>query len=195
MKHRVGMFAVVMGLLVAGSVSAAEQYKIDPEHSAVEFSAPHLVISKVKGHFGKVAGTITYDESDVTKSSVEATIQTDSIDTGVEGRDKHLRSPDFLDAAQFPTITFKSASVEKRGDGYVAKGPLTIRGVTKDVEMPFQVTGKAQDPWGNTHLGAEGAFAINRQDYGVSWNKQLDNGGVLVGDEVKITLNIEGLKQ
>ncbi len=186
-------FAAV--LIMAAAATAADTYKIDPVHSRVEFTVRHLVIANVRGNFTDFSGTIVYDPIDLAKSSVDVTIKSASISTGNPDRDKHLKSPDFFDAEKFPEITFKSDRIEKKGEKFVAVGKLTMRGVTKEVTIPFEYLGTAKDPYGNFRIGFEGATSVNRQDYGISWNKALDNGGVLVGDEVKIELGVEAIKQ
>jgi polyisoprenoid-binding protein YceI len=176
--------------LFAGLAFAADTFEIDPSHSAANFSVKHMLVSTVHGRFSKVSGTIVFDENDPSKCSVEAVIKTDSINTDNEGRDKHLKSPDFFDAEKFPEITFKSKKVEKRGNQWVALGTLTMRGVAKDIELPFEVA-KLAGPRG-TIIGVGAATTLNRQEYGVSWSRKLDGGGVVVSDEVKVELNLEG---
>jgi polyisoprenoid-binding protein YceI len=156
-----------------------------------------MVVAKVRGDFGKMAGTLTLDEKDVTKSKVEATIDATTINTREPKRDEHLRSADFFDVAKYPTITFKSTKVERAGkDGLKVTGALTMRGVTKQVTL--NVTGPTeaiQDPWGNLKRGASAATKLNRQDYGISWSKTLDSGGLVVGNEVAVELEVELVKE
>lgn len=185
----------ILSVLFAGLAAAADTYEIDPVHSKVGFSVSHMVVSDVDGRFNDFAGTIMVDEQDPAKSSVEVTVKIVSIDTGNEKRDEHLRSADFLDAAKHPAITFKSTKVEKRGNGFAATGLLTIRGVTKTVTIPFTAAGPVQDMQGKTRRGFKGHLPLNRQDYGVSWSKRLDSGGLVVGDEVAVTLSIEAVKK
>jgi polyisoprenoid-binding protein YceI len=185
---------VALIAIIASAGLAADKYTIDKSHSSIQFSVRHMVISKVKGEFVEYAGTIHYDADDITKSSVDVTFQVSSIDTKDEKRDEHLRSPDFFDAPNHPEITFKSKRVEKSGDGTVLVGDLTMHGVTKEISMPFEVTGVITDPWGNTRMGASAKLKLNRQDYGVSWSKKLDNGGLVVGDDVEIEIEIEAIK-
>lgn len=196
MRRTVLSALTALVLVAAGAPEAwsADRYKIDPVHTSVGFAVRHLVISKVRGQFNEFSGTILYDEDDITRSSVAITIKAASIDTRHAKRDKHLRSPDFLDAEKFPTITFRSERVEKRGDGLVAVGTLTIRGVSKEVAMPFKLHGKVRDPWGNMRIGAEASLTINRHDYGVSWSDRMDNGGLVVGNEVEISIAAEAIK-
>lgn len=178
-------------LFFVSGLFAADKYVVDKAHSTVGFTVKHLVISTVPGHFQDYDVVFMYDENDISKSSVEATIKTTSISTDNQKRDDHLRSADFFDVEKYPEITFKSNNFRKTDDGYVVKGILNMRGVSKEVEIPFKILGKLKDPQGNTKLGLEGGLTINRQDYNVSWNKTLDTGGVLVSDEVKIELNIQ----
>lgn len=178
-------------LVAASALYAADTYTIDNAHSSVGFAVKHLMVTNTKGQFKDYTGTIQYDAKDIAKSSVEVTIQAASIDTANTDRDNHLRGGDFFDAAKFPEITFKSTKILKQGLGYEALGKLTIKGVTKDVKIPFTLSGPVKDPWGNTKLGIEGGLVINRQDYGVTWSKTLDNGNLVVANDVKIELVIE----
>jgi polyisoprenoid-binding protein YceI len=176
-------------------VLAADRYVPDKSHSLVGFSARHLVIYKVRGKFHEFEATIMYDENDLTKSSIQGTIQAASLDTDHEKRDKHLRSEDFLYVDKYPEITFASKRVEQQNSGYVLIGDLTIRGVTKEVVVPFTVTGKIVDPGGRTRVGFEATLRINRQDFGISYSKVMDNGGLVVSDTVDIELTAEAVKQ
>jgi len=185
----------ILGLVLAmvaicGSALAADEYKIDTKHSSVGFSVTHMVVSTVNGRFNDYDGTILFDEKDPGKSSVNVTIKSASINTDNTGRDTHLKSADFLDAQNHPEITFQSKSVEKKGDSYVAHGTLTIRGVAKNVDMPFELKGPVD--MGKTKLmGAHASLTINRMEYGVSWSKSLDKGQLVVSNDVKIDLNVE----
>lgn len=182
---------LLLGLLVlCGSALAADEYKIDPVHSPVAFSVKHMVVNTVHGRFNDYSGQILYDEKDPSKSSVNVTIKAASINTDNGQRDGHLKSADFLDVEKHPEITFQSKSVAKTGDGFVAHGVLTIRGVSKDVDLLFKLNGPIR-VGGNNLLGAEANLTINRQDYGVSWSKALDSGGLVVANEVKIDINVE----
>jgi len=180
--------------LVAGTTRAADTYTIDRAHSSIQFIVKHLVVTKVKGEFNEFAGTILYDDKDIVKSSVEVTIKAASIDTKDAKRDDHLRGPDFFETAKFPEITFKSKRIEKTGDGFAAVGDLTMHGVTKEIRIPFTIAGVITDPWGNVRLGLSAETELNRQDYGVSWSKKLDNGGLVAGDDVQIELEVEAVK-
>jgi polyisoprenoid-binding protein YceI len=169
-------------------------YKIDPSHSLIGFSIRHFEISFVKGRFKDFNGTIHYDSSDATKSSVEFTAKTESIDTGVTGRDNHLRSADFFEVAKFPEITFKSTKVEKKGNSYVLHGDFTMKGVTKQISFPFSIVGAIKDNRGNTRFGIAAETKLNRRDYGINWGAAMANGGLNVADEVTIDLQLEALK-
>ena len=175
------------------AAAATSTWQIDPNHSAAQFAVRHLAISTVRGAFTKVNGTIQFDDKDISKSSVEVTIDADSVDTRVPNRDKDLRSDHFFDVQKYPTITFKSTKVEQVEPGKLkVTGDLTIHGVTKpvvlDVEGP---TAAVKDPWGNQRAAANATTKINRQDYGVKWNATMDGGGVVVGDDVAITIDLE----
>lgn len=179
------------------AISMAATWQVDPSHSAAQFSVRHLMVSKVRGEFGKMAGTVVYDAKNPEKISIDATVDVASVNTRDEKRDEHLRSPDFFDVAKHPTMTFKSKSAKSKGKGKLdVTGDLTIRGVTKQVV--FAVEGldtEVTDPWGNVRLGGVATTKINRKDFGVSWNQALDAGGVMVGDEVEITVDVELIKQ
>lgn len=192
---RKSVFAMATLFLVLVQFGQAqEKYTIDVAHSLLGFGVKHMVITTVNGKFNDFSGTIVYDESDISKLRAEVTIKTASIDTDNPKRDDHLRSPDFFDAANNPEIKFVSKKAVTDGDQHIMYGDLTIRGVTKEVAIPFSVTQKIVDPWGNTRRGMEGSLKINRQDFGVKWNKQLDAGGLVVSDDVKITLQIEAIQ-
>jgi len=170
-------------------------YNIDPAHSIIGFSIRHLEIAWVGGRFKDFKGTIRYDERDVTKSSVEFTAKVASIDTGVEARDKHLRTADFFEVEKHPEMTFRSKRVERKGrDGFVLHGDLTLKGVTKQVAIPFTITGAIKDPWGNTRFGVSAQTKLDRRDYGITWGTALPNGGLDVGNEVTVELQLEAVK-
>ncbi len=192
---RARMVAPLLAVLVASvaSPSLAATWEIDPAHTTIQFSVRHMMISNVRGQFGKFSGHVEGDETKPTDAHVEATIQTASIDTGNEKRDEHLRSPDFLDAAKFPTITFTSKRIEKLGDAkWKVIGDLTLHGVTKEVVLDLSdVTQPMKDPMGNLRAGAEVRTTINRQDFGITFNKTLDGGGVMVGNEISISIDVE----
>lgn len=176
--------------LLCGSAIAADQYKIDPVHSNVGFAVKHMVVNTVHGRFNDWSGEIIYDDKDPAKSSVNVTIKTASINTENSDRDTHLKSPDFLDVQKFPEISFQSKSVDKQSDGFVAHGVLTIRGVSKNVDLPFKINGPIKVGDSNL-LGAEASLTINRQDYGVAWSKSLAPGELVVANDVKIDINVE----
>ena len=196
MNRRTLRFAFAAALaLLALPASAASTYAIDPAHSEVSFQIRHLV-TKVRGTFGKFDGTIVKDDASPAASSVEFSVQVESIDTGVADRDKHLRSPDFFDAATHPAISFKSTQVEKVSDGeYKVTGPLAIHGITKVVTLPVTYDGEVKDPWGNVKGGFSTSIRLNRKDFGLTWNKALDNGSLLLGEDVDVTINLEVQKQ
>ncbi|MDE2292363.1 MAG: YceI family protein [Elusimicrobia bacterium] len=182
--------------LLAALPAAAKTFQIDPMHSSANFKVRHMMVSYVHGKFGKLSGSFDFDGKNPKAWTAEATIDATSIDTGVGMRDKHLRSSDFFDAEKYPTITFKSTGVThwKDGEGKLL-GKLTIRGVTKDVVLDLSLDGTTVDGRGNEHAGFTATTKINRQDFGVSWNKSLDHGGVMVGDEVAITIEVEGVAE
>jgi len=189
MNMRKHTLVLTAALLLSTLAFAADEYKIDKVHSTVGFSVKHLVISSVPGRFTDFDGTIVYDDKDVTKSSVKVTIQAASINTDNSHRDDDLRGPNFLDSAKYPTITFESKQVKKTPNGLVAVGTLTIKDVSKEIELPFTINGKVR--LGNSeHLGAEASIQINRQDYHLTFNKMIE-AGPMVGDDVKINLIVE----
>jgi len=170
-------------------------YGIDPAHSIIGFAIRHLEINWVEGRFKDFTGAIHFDEKDVTKSSVEFTAKVESIDTGVEPRNKHLKTADFFDVEKYPEMGFKSTSVDRKGSGgYILKGDLTLKGVTKQVALPFTITGAVNDPWGNIRFGIEAHTKINRRDFGLNYGNALPSGGFDVGNEVTINLQLEAFK-
>jgi len=171
-------------------------WNIDPAHSVAEFKVKHMMISNVKGQFAKITGVLTLDESDLTDSRVEALIEAASIETRDAQRDAHLKSADFFDVEKFPTLSFKSTRISHGRDGELAvEGDLTIRGVTRKVLFAVEgPTRPVKDPWGNTRVAVSAATKINRKDFGLTWNTALETGGILVGDEVTITLDVQSIK-
>ena len=171
-------------------------WNIDQAHSVAEFKVKHMMIANVKGQFSKVTGTLVHDEFDPARSRVEATIEAASIETRELQRDEHLKSADFLHVEKFPTLSFKSTDIEVVGDGDLkVQGDLTIRGVTRKVTFAVEgPTPTTKDPWGNTRMAISATTKINRKDYGLTWNAALESGGILVGDEVTITLEVEFIK-
>jgi len=178
--------------LIATTTLALDTYKVDPAHSSVNFSIDHMVVNTVHGRFRQFEGTITVDpDNNNALTAASGTIQAKSIDTDIEKRDNHLRSPDFFDAEKFPTITFESAEVKKHSNGQVLVGKFTMHGVTKDISLPFTFKGPIKSPMGGMIMGLEINAKINRKDYGLTWNKVIEAGGVMVGDEVTIQINAE----
>ena len=175
--------------------AASGTWVIDPTHTNLGFSARHAMVAKVRGNFGEFSGSFTIDGDNLAASTAEVTIQVASIDTKTADRDTHLKSPDFLDVENFPTITFVSTAVTPKGDDVVITGDLTIHGVTKSVEIEYEFVGISQDPWGQTKIGFEGSTKISRKDFGLTWNVALETGGVLIGDEIKLNLDVEATKQ
>lgn len=171
-------------------------YTIDPAHSSVQFTVRHMMISNVRGGFSGIKGTVEYDPADAGQTSVDVTIDPGTIRTLDEQRDAHLKSPDFLHVEQHPTITFKSTKVAPAGDGELSvTGDLTIHGVTKPVVLKVEgPTSEGKDPWGNIRMGASGTTKIKRSDFGLTWNAALETGGILVGDDLKIELEVQMIK-
>lgn len=178
------------------TATAITTWNIDPVHSVAEFKVKHMMISNVKGQFTGVSGTLAFDEEDITNSKIEATIDSSSINTREAQRDAHLKSADFFDVEKFPTLGFKSNRVTRTGNGELAvEGELTIHGVTRTVVFAVEgPTAPGKDPWGNTRIGISGTTRINRKDYGLTWNAALETGGILVGEEVTITLDVQFVK-
>ncbi|MCG3149170.1 MAG: Protein YceI [Verrucomicrobiae bacterium] len=168
-------------------LQAADVFKLDGAHTTVSFTITHLLISEVGGRFNDVAGEITFADGAVT--GAKATIQAASVDTGNEGRDKHLRNPDFFEVEKYPTITFESTKVEKDGDKFAMTGKFTMHGVTKEIRLPVTVKGPIQDPWGKTRLAVSTELTLSRKDYG------MDKMTPAVGDEVRIKISAQGVKQ
>jgi len=198
MKPWISKTAIAIVMMVALPVLAhADTWQIDPAHTNVEFTVRHMMISNVKGQFQKTSGTITANGIDPASAKIDATIDATSIDTLFDRRDAHLKSPDFLDVARFPTITFKSTKVEAAGPGkWKVTGDLTLHGVTKPVVLDVEGTGAPiHDPMGNTRAGASATTKIRRSDFGLIWNKALEAGGVMVGDEVAISIDLEAIKK
>ncbi|HWG36289.1 MAG TPA: YceI family protein [Terriglobales bacterium] len=167
-------------------------WNIDSVHTHVQFSARHMMVSNVKGVFAKTAGTVVLDATDFTKAQVNVSIEAASLDTREPQRDAHLLSADFLDAGKYPALTFRSTRIVADGKGFRMTGDLTIHGVTKPVTLAVEApTPIAKDPWGGTRRGFEAAGEINRKDFGLAWNQALETGGVLVGDKIKINLEVE----
>ncbi|WP_228753229.1 MULTISPECIES: YceI family protein [Streptomyces] len=171
-------------------------YVFDPAHSRIGFVARHAMVTKVRGAFHQFEGTAHLDGAEPARSTAQVVIKTESIDTGVEQRDQHLRTNDFLDAPTYPDITFRSTSVEPRSDTeFRVTGDLTIKDTTRPVSIDVEYTGRAVDPFGNQRVGLEGAVTISRKDFGVTWNAPLEGGGVLVGDKIVLELDVSAIKQ
>lgn len=184
-------------MAVAVCAAGADTWQIDPAHSAVQFSVRHMMISNVKGEFSKLSGTVLYDPAELSQTAVEATTDTTTLSTRVEARDKHLKSADFFDVEKYPTMTFKSKRVESAGAGKLKLiGDLTMHGTTR--EVVFDVDGPSpaiKDQRGNLHMGASASAKVNRKDFGLTWNRAMDGGGVVVGEEVAVVLDIELVKR
>ena len=178
------------------TAEAVSVWQLDPTHTLVDFSAKHMMVTTVRGRFSGIRGTIRLDEQDVTRSSVEAEIDAPTISTGVDQRDAHLRSADFLHVEQYPAITFKSRRIERKGDDDVrVVGDLTIRGTTREVALDATINGRGATPFGTEVIGISAETSINRKDFGLNWNVALEAGGWLVGDRIKITLEVEAVRQ
>jgi polyisoprenoid-binding protein YceI len=173
--------------------TSLQAYAIDASHTTAEFVVRHLMITKVRGRFTGVSGTIDLAGDSTTPVSISAVIDTNTIDTREEQRDGHLKSPDFFDATNHPQITFKSTRIDGSGDSFKVIGDLTIHGVTKEITLDTTFEGRAVDPWGNSRVGYEAHGKISRKEFGLTWNQALEAGGVAVGDDVKIELNVEAI--
>jgi polyisoprenoid-binding protein YceI len=170
-------------------------WRIDPAHTTVEFAAKHLMITTVKGRFSDVEGEIVISDADPSKSSVTATIKAASIDTRTTQRDDHLRSADFLDAANFPELTFKSTRIMGEKSEFKVTGDLTIRGVTREITLDVTNEGTTKDPWGGERIAFSATTKLDRRDFGLTWNQAIETGGVLVGNDVKISIDVQAVKQ
>ena len=187
------ILTLFLALLFIVPAAFAATYQLDPSHTQVHFTIPHLMVFKVRGNFNDFAGTVEADGASKTLSSASAVIKTASIDTRNEKRDKHLRSADFFEADKYPEIRFVSKNVSGSGSDITVTGDLTIKGVTKEVTLSGGFLGAATDPWGNQRAGFEATGKINRRDFGLTWSKALETGGVVVGDEVEIGLEVEAV--
>ncbi len=188
------LFSMLATLIFVAQLAFAATYQVDPVHSQVEFSVNHLVVFKVSGSFNDYQGVIEADSASKVLTSAQADIKVASIDTREVKRDGHLLSADFFDAENHPLMTFTSKRVEGSGDDITVVGDLTIRGTTKEVALKGSFRGENTDPWGNVRAGFSASTVINRHDYGLSWNKALETGGFVVGDEVTISLEIQGIR-
>lgn len=188
------LLTALAAVLSAGGVQAAT-FAIDQTHSSVGFQVRHMMVTNVKGSFQEFEGTLEFDENAPADASVTATIQMASIDTADEKRDEHLRSADFFEVETYPTMTFTSTGMKQDGDDWLLMGDLTMRGVTKPVTLEMEYNGMVEDPWGNTRVGFSAEGEIDRRDFGVTWNNTLDKGGIAVGNDVKIQLEIQAIKK
>jgi polyisoprenoid-binding protein YceI len=196
MKNIIVSISTIIALALP-TFAFATTWTIDPDHSNVGFKVRHLMVSNVKGNFEKHTGVVEINDKDITKSKIEVSIDTNSINTNVQKRDDHLRSADFFDVAKYPAMTFVSKKVAKAGkDKLKVTGDLTLHGITKQVVLDVEGPSKeSKDPWGNIRKGATATTKINRKDFGLVWNAALETGGVAVGEEITITLEIEMIKK
>lgn len=183
-----------MAWLPAAVHAEPARWNVDLDHSTIEFRVAHMVVSKTTGRFMDYAGFIDMDAEAGTVKAIEATIKTGSVNTNHEKRDAHLRNADFFDVERYPTMTFKMKSYQKTAEGYTALGDLTLHGVTKEIALAGRYNGATKDPWGNIRAGFSAEGKLNRKDFGMVWNKTLDSGGLVVGDEVQIRLEVECIK-
>jgi polyisoprenoid-binding protein YceI len=192
MFSKIALTTLTALTLVAGN-ALADEWTIDPSHSAAQFSIKHMMVSTVRGNFQKISGTVNLDEKDLTKSSVEVTIDATSVDTREPKRDAHLKSPDFFDVAKYPTLTFKSTKVEKAGKGkFKVTGDLTMHGQTHSLVLTVEgPTPAVKTPWGTQARGVSASGKLNRKDWALGWNKAIEMGGVMVGDEVQLQVDAE----
>lgn len=184
---------LVFAILLTTSTSFAETFQVDTYHTQIHFTAKHLVVFKVRGNFNDFTGSLEADPKTKTLTAAEATIQAASIDTRIDKRDKHLRSADFFDAAKYPTINFKSKKITGSGDNITMVGDITIKGVTKQIVLKGSYLGTAYGPQGKLRAGFEATGMLNRKDFGLNWNKVTETGGLVVGDEIQIGLEIESV--
>lgn len=183
--------ALLSSLLALPALAESSEWAIDAAHSRFGFVVPHMVVSEVEGEFHTATGKVILDEADLTKSTVELTIDVSSVDTDNADRDKHLKSPDFFDAAKYPQITFKSTKIKKAGKAFKVTGDLTMRGVTKPVTLDVELSNPIANPWGKQVRGVKVKGKLNRQDFGVAFSKTLETGGLLVGDEITLNIKLE----
>lgn len=181
-------------IAVPSALAEVATWHLDKDHTTIGFAVKHMVVSKTQGEFLDYSGVVEMDAEAQEFRTIQATIQTQSLFTDHQKRDEHLRSPDFFDAATFPTMTYQMTSYKKTGETYTSVGNLTIKGITKEITLVGTFNGVVQDPWGNTRAGFTAEGTINRQDFGIKFNKLLDNGGVIVGNDVQIKLEVEVIK-
>jgi len=171
-------------------------WQIDSAHSGIHFAVRHLVIAKVRGQFSRWTGALTVPDGDFSRATVDVTIDATSIDTGVADRDAHLKSADFFDVARFPELTFRGRRVEAKGDDrFALVGDLTIRGTTREVALDVESAGQTKDPWGNVRAGFAARTAVDRKEFGLTWNQALETGGVMVGEKIEIEIEVEAVRQ
>ena len=194
---KITLGATLAATLTIPAGATTSTWQIDPAHTAAGFSVKHMVIATVRGQFKAVTGTVNWDDQDISKSTVDVTIDANTVDTSEPKRDADLKSPNFFDVANYPTITFKSKKIEKVSAGKLqVTGDLTIHGTTKEVVLDVEGPSQAiKDPWGNTRVALNATTKINRQEYGVKWNQKLDGGGLVVSDDVNITIDLEMTKK
>ena len=193
MQIKQTLASIAAVLLLSPFAHAADTYKIDPAHTSIGFSVRHLGLSNVRGQFKEFAGVIMLDGGKITEAS--GTIQAKSVDTGVQQRDNHLRTADFFDATNYPTITFKTKRIETTGGQIVMISDFTMRGVTKELRLPAKLAGPSKDPWGNLRIGLEAKTKLNREDYGINYHQVLETGVLGVGEEVELEINAEAVKE
>ena len=181
--------------LTAPTVGTSSIWKLDPSHTNVEFSAKHLMITTVRGRISDVQGTIRIDEAKPSNSSVDVTLKGASLDTRIEQRDQHLRSADFLDVEKFPDITFRSTRIEGEKEHFTLIGELTIRDISREIALDATFEGRTKDPWGGERVGFSAKGSIDRRDFGLTWNQVLEAGGVVVGNDIKISIDIEAVRE
>ncbi len=194
---RLALAATLVAALAVPSPAATATWQIDPAHTAAGFSVRHMMIATVRGQFKGVTGTVLWDDQDINNSTVDVTIDANTVDTGESKRDADLKSANFFDVKNYPTITFKSTKIEKISAGKMkVTGNLTIHGVTKQVVLDVEgPSGAVKDPWGNTRVALNATTTVNRTDYGVKWNAKMDSGGMVVGDDVNINIDLEMTKK
>jgi polyisoprenoid-binding protein YceI len=181
--------------LIAPETETQTSWKIDPSHSNVEFSAKHLMITTVRGRISDVEGTIIVDEQNPAKSKVDVTLKAVTLDTRIEQRDQHLRSADFLDVENFPNIAFQSKRIEGGREEFKLYGDLTIRGTTREIVLDVTFEGKQKDPWGGERVGFNAKGKLDRREFGLTWNQALETGGVVVGNDIRVSIDVQAVKQ
>ena len=194
MKYKFNLIAAVLGLFIPSVAHATQIFEIDASHASIGFTIDHLVISKVRGDFRDFTGTIVMDD-DGSLQDASSTINVSSLDTGIENRDNHLRGADFFDVGTYPQINFKGKNVKQAGNKNVLIGELTMHGVTREIALPFMIKGPIQGLGGETRIGFQANTIINRKDYGLTWNKAMETGGLVVGEEVELLISLEAVKK